>query len=135
MAPSGDPDVTCLTESMPVYIVDDDESMRKALQRLLRSVGYQALTFTSAEDFLDVVSSCDRGCLILDIRLPGISGLDLQKKLASEGANYSVIFITAHDNPQWLETAKKAGAIAYLRKPFNEQSLLDAMQLACGRKS
>jgi FixJ family two-component response regulator len=127
--------VTCLTESMPVYIVDDDESMRKALQRLLRSVGYQALTFPSAEDFLDAASFCGRGCLILDIRLPGISGLELQKKLASEGANYSIVFMTAHDNPQWLETAKKAGAIAYLRKPFNEQSLLDAIQLVCGRKT
>jgi len=125
--------VTCLTKSMPVYIVDDDESMRRALQRLLRSVGYQALTFPSAEDFLDAVSFCDRGCLILDIRLPGISGLDLQKKLASEGANYSVIFMTAHDSPQWLEKAKKAGAIAYLKKPFNEHALLDAMQLACSK--
>jgi len=120
---------------MPVYIVDDDESMRKALQRLLRSVGYQALTFASAEDFLDAASYCDRGCLILDIRLPGISGFDLQAKLASEGANYSVIFITAHDNPQWLETAQKAGAVAYLRKPFNEKSLLDAIQHACGKEA
>ena len=123
--------MTCLTEWMPVYIVDDDESMRKALQRLLRSVGYQALTFTSAEDFLDAASYRGRGCLILDIFLPGISGFDLQTKLASEGANYSVIFITAHDNPQWLEKAQKAGAVAYLRKPFNEKSLLDAIQLAC----
>ena len=74
MVPSGDPDVTCLTEWMPVYIVDDDESMRKALQRLLRSAGYEALTFTSAEDFLDAASYRGRGCLILDIFLPGISG-------------------------------------------------------------
>jgi FixJ family two-component response regulator len=116
-----------------VYIVDDDESIRKALQRLLRSVGYQALTFASAEDFLD--STCVRGmgCLILDIRLPGITGFDLQEKLVSEGAKYAVIFITAHDNPQWQERAKKAGAIAYLKKPFDEHSLLDAIQLACGK--
>ena len=126
--------MTCLTESMPVYIVDDDESMRKALQRLLRSVGYQALTFTSAEDFLDAASYGGRGCLILDIRLPGISGLDLQKKLAAEGAKYEIIFITAHDNPQWLEKARKAGAVAYLRKPFNEKSLLDAIQRAFGKR-
>jgi FixJ family two-component response regulator len=113
-----------------VYVVDDDESIRRALRRLLRSVGYQTLTFESAEDFLDSASRLGEGCLVLDIRLPGMTGLDLQEKLASSGVKYSVIFMTGHDNLQWLERAKKAGAIAYLKKPFGEQSLLNAIQFA-----
>lgn len=118
--------------SITVYIVDDDESIRKALKRLLRSAGYQAQVFASAEEFLNFTSGHGEGCLILDIRLPGITGLDLQEKLASGGAKYRVIFITAHDNPQWQERARKAGAVAYLKKPFNEHLLLDAIQCASG---
>jgi len=118
-------------ESFMVYIVEDDESIRKALKRLLRSTGYHALTFESAEDFIDSAPGGGEGCLILDIRLPRMTGLDLQEKLASQGAKYAVIFMTAHDNPQWRQRAEKAGAVAYLMKPFDEQSLLDAIQLAC----
>ena len=118
-------------ESVTVYVVDDDESVRRALQRLLRSAGYHAVTFESAEDFIDSTPGRGEGCLVLDIRLPGMTGLDLQEKLSSSGAKYAVIFMTAHDNPQWRQRAKKAGAVAYLRKPFDEQSLLDAIQLAC----
>jgi FixJ family two-component response regulator len=114
-----------------VYVVDDDESIRKALKRLLRSMGYHAVAFESAEDFMETTSCRGEGCLVLDIRLPGMTGLDLQEKLASSGVKYPVIFMTAHDNPQWQERAKKAGALAYLRKPFDEQSLLGAIQLAC----
>jgi FixJ family two-component response regulator len=114
-----------------VYVVDDDESVRRALQRLLRSAGYHAVTFESAEDFIDSAPGGGEGCLVLDIRLPGMTGLDLQEKLSSSGAKYAVIIMTAHDNPQWRQRAKKAGAVAYLRKPFDEQSLLDAIQLAC----
>jgi FixJ family two-component response regulator len=121
-------------ESLTVYVVDDDDSIRRALQRLLRSVGYHAVTFDSAEEFLESASCSVEDCLVLDIRLPGMSGLDLQEKLASSGANHSVIFMTAHDNPQWQERAKKAGALAYLRKPFGDQSLLDAIQIACEKK-
>jgi FixJ family two-component response regulator len=118
-------------ESFTVYVVDDDESIRKALKRLLRSMGYHAVAFESAEDFMETTSCRGEGCLVLDIRLPGMTGLDLQEKLASSGVKYPVIFMTAHDNPQWQERAKKAGAVAYLRKPFDEQSLLGAIQLAC----
>jgi FixJ family two-component response regulator len=118
-------------KSVTVYVVDDDESIRRALKRLLRSAGYHAVTFESAEDFMDSAPGGGEGCLVLDIRLPGMTGLDLQEKLSSSGANYAVIFMTAHDNPQWQERAKKAGAVAYLRKPFDEHSLLDAIQLAC----
>ena len=118
-------------ESFTVYVVEDDESIRRALKRLLRSAGYHAVTFESAEDFIDSTPEGGEGCLILDIRLPGMTGLDLQEKLSSSGAKYAVIFMTAHDNPQWQERAKKGGALAYLRKPFDEQSLLNAIQLAC----
>ena len=117
-------------ETFIVYVVDDDPSIRKALERLLRSAGYHALTFASAEEFLDSASGLDEGCIVLDIRLPGMTGLDLHEKLLSEGAKYSVIFMTAHDSPQWRERAEKAGAVAYLNKPFPEQTLLDAIQLA-----
>ncbi len=120
-------------ESFTVYVVDDDESIRRAIGRLLRSVGYHVLTFGSAEDFLDSTSGTEEGCLVLDVRLPGMSGLALQEKLASRGAKYSIIFITAHDNPQWQERAMKAGALAYLKKPFGDQLLLDAIQCACGK--
>jgi FixJ family two-component response regulator len=116
-----------------VYVVEDDESIRRAIERLLRSAGYHAVTFNSAEAFLDSTSGTGAGCLILDIRLPGMTGLDLQEKLASSGAKYRVIFITAHDNPKWQERAMKAGALAYLKKPFGDQSLLDAIQSACGK--
>ena len=122
-------------ESITVYIVDDDESIRKALKRLLKAAGYHALTFASAEDFLDSTSGRGEGCLVLDIRLPGITGLELQEKLASGGAKYAVIFMTAHDNPQWQERARKAGAVAYLKKPFNEHLLLDAIQWALEKGS
>jgi FixJ family two-component response regulator len=120
-------------ESITVYIVDDDDSIRRALKRLLRSVGYHALTFASAEEFLEFTPETGEGCIVLDIRLPGMTGLDLQEKLASRGTEYSVIIMTAYDNPHWQERAEKAGVVAYLKKPFHEQSLLDAIRLACGQ--
>ena len=114
-----------------VYVVDDDESIRRALKRLLRSVGHHAVTFDSAEEFMDWAPEGGAGCLVLDIRLPGMTGLDLHEKLSASGMKYPVIFMTAHDNSQWRQRAKEAGAIAYLKKPFDEQLLLDAIQLAC----
>ena len=118
---------------LTVLVVDDDESVRRALKRLLRSNGFQVVTFESAEDFLQSGLVQGTLCLILDIRLPGISGLELYDNLASSGVTYPVIFMTAHDNPQWQEMAEKAGAVGYLRKPFDEQSLLSALGLACSR--
>ena len=114
-------------ESITVYVVDDDDSIRRALKRLLRSVGYHARTFESAEDFLELAPNPGEGCLVLDINLPKMTGLDLQAKLASRGMKYSVIFMTAFDNPRWQESAKKMGAIAYLKKPFKDQALFDAI--------
>jgi FixJ family two-component response regulator len=115
-------------ESFTIYVIDDDESIRRALQRLLRSAGYHTVAFASAEDFMDYAPESEQGCLVLDILLPGMTGLDLQENLATKGAtSYPVIFITAHDNPQWQARAKKKGALAYLQKPFSEQTLLDAV--------
>ena len=122
-------------ESFRVYVVDNEESIRRSLKRLLKSMGYHAVTFESAEEFLDSTSGLGEGCILLDIRLPGITGLDLLEKLASWGAKYSVIIMTAHDNPQWRERAKKAGVVAYLKKPFDDQSLLDAIQFPCRKGS
>ena len=110
-----------------VYIVDDDDSIRKSLKRLLKSAGYEAKTFGSAEAFLEFTPDNSIGCLILDIQLPGITGFDLEKKLASKGKTYPIIFITAHDNQKWKQRAEKKGAVDYLRKPFKEQALLNAI--------
>jgi FixJ family two-component response regulator len=118
--------------SLTVFVVDDDESVRRALKRLLGSNGYKAVTFESAEDFLESRPVEGECCLILDIRLTGMSGFDLYDNLASSGVKVPVIFMTACDNPEWRETADKAGAVAYLRKPFSEQSLLDAVLSASG---
>lgn len=119
--------------SLRVFVVDDDDSVRKALKRLLRANGYQVVTFESAEEFLLIGRGCGDGCIVLDIRLPGISGLDLYEKLVSFGANFPVIFITAQDNPDWQKRAAATDAVAYLRKPFDEQSLLEALDAACRR--
>ena len=110
-----------------MYVVDDDDSIRRALKRLLRSVGYHARTFESAEDFLEFVPDPGEGCLVLDINLPKMTGLDLHEKLASKGGKHTVIFMTAFDNPRWQKRGKKVGAVAYLRKPFKGQALLNAI--------
>jgi len=116
-------------KSLTVFVVDDDESVRKALKRLLRAHGYNVMIFESAEDFLLSDSVQAEGCILADVRLPGMSGLDLYEKLAASGASHPVIFMTAHDAPQWQERAAKMNAVAYLRKPFDQQSLFDAINL------
>lgn len=117
-----------------VCVVDDDASVRKALKRLLRANGYQVFTFDCAEAFLHSDYVRDKACLVLDIRLPGISGLELYEQLVSSEIANPVIFMTARDNPQSLAGAAKAGAVACLRKPFDQQLLLDAILLACSRQ-
>lgn len=111
-----------------VYIVDDDDSIRKALKRLLKSAGYHARTFVSAEAFLEFTPDKGKGVLVLDIQLPGMTGFDLQEVLTSKGTIYPIIFITAHDDNQWKERAKKRGAVDYLRKPFEEKAFLGAIR-------
>jgi len=120
-------------KSFTVFVVDDDESIRKALKRLLRVHGYHVITFGSAEDFLGSGWLRTEGCLVLDMRLPGMSGLDLYEKLVSIENTCPVIFMTAHDTQQWQEWVASTHAVAYLRKPFDQQLLLDALHLAATR--
>ena len=114
-----------------VFVVDDDESVRASLKLLIESSGYRVVTFKSAEDFLDSGLWESPCCLILDIRLPGMSGFKLQEHLVKLQTRIPVIFITGHDSYRMEDEAMRLGAIAYLRKPFDEQCLLDAIQLAC----
>jgi two-component system, LuxR family, response regulator FixJ len=113
-----------------VFIVDDDESVRASLRLLVESAGHRAVTFASAEEFLQSGFMKDADCLILDIRMPGMGGFELQECLATSEPRIPVIFVTGHDRLGMEENAMKLGAIAYLRKPFDGQSLLDAIQRA-----
>jgi len=113
-----------------VFIVDDDEAVRDSLQWLMRSVGLTVETFPSAHDFLTRYQPDRPGCLVLDIRMPGMSGLDLQEQLADEGVQIPVIFITGHGDVPIAVRALKAGAIDFIEKPFKDQALLDSVQRA-----
>ena len=114
--------------SLPIYVVDDDASVRRALNRLLKSAGFQVETFMSAQEFLDSGQTEGPGLLVLDVRLPGLSGLALQKVLAASVSRLRIIFITAFDNDQERAQGLSAGALAYLRKPFQEHQLLEAIE-------
>jgi len=116
-----------------VYVVDDDPSIRDALDSLIRSVGFRAQTFASAQDFLKSTRSDAPGCLVLDVRLPGLSGLDLQRELARVDIRIPIIFITGHGDIPMSVSAMKAGAVEFLTKPFRDQDLLDAIQAAVER--
>lgn len=113
-----------------VFIVDDDESVRKALSRLIKSVDLKVETFSSANDFLKRDPYDGPACLVLDIRMPGLSGLDLQAELAKSERTSSIVFITGHGNIPMSVQAIKSGAVDFLEKPFEEQALLDAVHLA-----
>ena len=120
-------------EHPTVFIVDDDISVREALKNLLRSVGLRVETFGTAQEFLSSQRSDAPGCLVLDVRLPGLSGLDLQRKLVEANIEIPIIFITAHGDIQMSVRAMKAGAVEFLTKPFRDQDLLDAVQQAIDR--
>ena len=116
-----------------VVIVEDDEGIREGLQDLLRSVGLDAIAFGSTADLL-AASLPDRpGCLVLDVRLPGTSGLDLQAKLAATGSRLPIIFMTGHGDIPMSVRAMKAGALDFLTKPFRDQDMLDAIAVAVER--
>jgi FixJ family two-component response regulator len=120
-----------MTESDPiVFVVDDDSSVRKALQRLLLSVGMKVETFDGATKFLARLPYTGPGCLILDIRMPGLSGLDLQEELAKTDWALPIVFITGHGTVPMSVRAMKAGAIDFLEKPFEDHALLDLIQQA-----
>jgi len=125
-----------MTEARPVlYLVDDDASVLKAMNRLFRAAGYVAETFASAEAFLKSPFQLKNAVLIVDIHMPGLSGLDLQLELTRDGIDIPVIFITAHDNAETREKARRAGAAAYFRKPVDARALLDAIEWALSAPS
>ena len=117
-------------ESPVIYIVDDDPSMRKFLRRLVSLSGLQSETFTSAEEFLHSVHPDTPGCLLLDVMMPGLSGLDLQRELSRAGLHMPIIIITGHGDIPMSVQAMKAGAVSFLTKPLQNQELLDAIQEA-----
>jgi len=116
-----------------VFVVDDDPSVREALTSLLRSVGLGVETFGSAREFLHSERPDAPGCLVLDVRLPGLSGLDLQRELAAAHIDLPIIFLTGHGDIPMTVRAMKAGAVEFLTKPFRDQDLLDAIQQAIER--
>jgi FixJ family two-component response regulator len=118
-----------------VFIVDDDAAVRRSLDNLIRSVGLRAETFASAQEFLSSKRPEVPGCLVLDVRLPGLSGLDLQKRMAEADMEIPIIFITGHGDIPMTVQAMKGGAVEFLTKPFREQDLLDAIQQALERDS
>jgi len=116
-----------------VYVIDDDESIREALNSLIRSVGLNVATFASAQEFLQSPRRDVPACLILDVRMPGLSGLDLQRDLSEANIHIPIIFITGHGDIPMSVRAMKAGAVEFLTKPFRDQDLLDAIQQALER--
>ena len=120
-------------ERATVYVIDDDASMREALEDLVRSVGLDVRLFASPREFLEIQRPDTPGCLVLDVRLPGMSGLAFQQELAKSGAALPVIFLTGHGDIPMSVRAMKAGAIEFLTKPFHDQDLLDAIHTAIER--
>jgi FixJ family two-component response regulator len=116
-----------------VYVVDDDASMRRSLETLLRSVGHEVRLFSSAQEFMQAARPDAPGCLLLDVRMPGMSGLTFQQELAKAGVGLPVIFITGHGDVPMTVRAMKAGAVEFLTKPFDDQVLLDAIHAAIER--
>ena len=122
-------------DSPCVFIVDDDPGVRRSIQDLLASVALPSETFATPQEFLDSQRADRPGCLVLDVRLPGMSGLDFQRALAQAGVVTPIIFITGHGDVPMTVQAMKAGAVEFLVKPFRPQDLLDAVQQALGRDS
>jgi len=116
-----------------VAIIEDDESYRVAVRRLLKSAGFSVQSFASAEDFLNSGEQRETGCLIADIRMPGMSGLDLQSKLNSDHCPIPTIFITAHGDEKLRLQAMRGGAVKFLAKPFDGEVLIEAVRVALGR--
>ena len=116
-----------------VFVIDDDGGMRQAIQDLVESVGLRAEAFATGEEFLKTPRTADPSCLVLDVRLPQMSGLEFQQKLAELGVRVPIIFITAHGDIPMSVRALKSGAVEFLTKPFRDQDLLDAIQQALQR--
>jgi FixJ family two-component response regulator len=116
-----------------IYVIDDDESVRKAFRRLLGSENLPAQVFSSAEEFLENLRVGDKDCLILDIRMPGLSGFDLLEELEIRGIKIPVIVVSAFDDDQSRERSRRLGAKAFFRKPVDAQALLDSIHWAIGK--
>jgi FixJ family two-component response regulator len=113
-----------------ISIVDDDETFRNSLDDLVQSLGFQTQGFPSAEGFLSSSQARDTACLILDVRMPGMNGLDLQRRIVAAGWTIPIIFITSHAGDDVRARALEAGAVAFLHKPFREEELLNAIDAA-----
>jgi|SRR5580700_2651468 FixJ family two-component response regulator len=122
-----------ITDVPTVFVIDDDASVRDAIHGMLKSVGLRSETFASAQEFLGSKHPDGPSCLVLDVRLPGVSGLDFQRELAEAGTSIPVIFITGHGDIPMTVRAMKSGAIEFLTKPFRDQDLLDAIHQALDR--
>jgi len=116
-----------------VFIIDDDRGMRQAIHDLVESVGLRAESFATGEEFLGTKRTARPSCLVLDVRLPQMSGLDFQRRLAESGVEIPIIFVTAHGDIPMSVKALKSGAVEFLTKPFRDQDLLDAIQQALER--
>jgi FixJ family two-component response regulator len=125
--------MSCQKESKLVSIVDDDESVRGTLHELLRSAGFSSRAFESAEAFLESGHQRETCCLITDIRMPGMSGLELQARLNAEHCRIPTIFITAHGDEEMRFQALRAGAVEFLSKPFDDDVLVESVQAALER--
>lgn len=115
------------TDTPLVAIVDDDELFRRSIERLVRSAGFRVEAFGSAEEFLERGDMDRTACAILDMKLPGMSGLDLQQRLIATPTPIPIVFVSAHDEAMMQANALRAGAVAFLRKPFDNRTLLDAL--------
>jgi FixJ family two-component response regulator len=113
-----------------ISIIDDDDALRSSLENLIRSVGWRTQGFSSAEAFLSSSQVHETGCLVLDVRMPGMSGLELQRQLAVANSRTPIVFITAHEDHDQRRQALEAGAVAFLHKPFYEEELLNAINVA-----
>jgi FixJ family two-component response regulator len=119
-----------MANSFLICVVDDDDSVRDSLRRLMSSVGFAVNVFASAEEFLDSDRLRNTNCLILDVRLPGMNGLGLQRHLATSHSEIPIIFITSYEDDEVRARALNAGAVDYFLKPFNDEDLLDAIDAA-----
>jgi FixJ family two-component response regulator len=118
-----------------IAVIDDDASVRRALQRLLQSAGFTVETFATASEFLDADYWAETACLVLDIHLPGMSGFELQEYLSVSGVPIPIVFITALDDVSTREQVNRAGVVGYLRKPFDQDTLIEAISRAIGQEA
>jgi FixJ family two-component response regulator len=125
----------CMAHVSVISVVDDDQSVRESLHGFLRSFGFKVRVFTSAEEFLVTKKFDQTDCLILDVRMPGMSGLELQQQLKSKALNIPIIFVTAHGDDETKARAFGGGAVAFLIKPFSEESVLGALNTALNKKN